>query len=154
MIDPSGPSGDLADEVRVELFRIAAATGRVLQAPELARALGREVDEVRAALRQLAAARVLILAPHDGDIWAASPFCAVPSGFRVEASGCVYWGICIWDALGIAAALDADAAITAPCGDCGARMEIAIREGRLAHNEGVAHFAVPARRWWDNIGFT
>lgn len=154
MIDPSGPSGDLADEVRVELFRTAAATGRVLQAPELARALGRAEAEVRAALRELAAARVLILAPHDGDIWAASPFCAVPSGFRVEAVGRVLWGICIWDALGIAAALDADAAITAPCGDCGARMEIAVRAGRLARSEGVVHFAVPARRWWDNIGFT
>lgn len=28
MIDPSGPSGELADEVRVELIRTAAATGR------------------------------------------------------------------------------------------------------------------------------
>lgn len=154
MIDPSGRSGELADEVRVELLRTAAATGRVLQAAELARVLGRAEAEVRAALRLLAAARVLILAPHDGDIWAASPFCAVPSGFRVEASGRVYWGICIWDALGIAAALDADAAITAPCGDCGARMELTVRAGRLARDEAVVHFAVPARRWWDNIGFT
>lgn len=154
MIDPSGPSGDLAGEVRVELLRTSAATGRVPQAPELARALGRAEAEVRAALRQLAAARVLILAPHDGDIWAASPFCAVPSGFRVEASGRVYWGICIWDALGIAAALHADAEITAPCGDCGAPMEIAVRGGRLVRSEGVVHFGVPAPRWWDNIGFT
>ena len=154
MIDPSGPSGDLAGEVRVELLRTSAATGRVPQAPELARALGRAEAEVRAALRQLAAARVLILAPHDGGIWAASPFCAVPSGFRVEASGRVYWGICIWDALGIAAALHADAEITAPCGDCGAPMEIAVRAGRLVRSEGVVHFGVPAPRWWDNIGFT
>ena len=31
MIDPSGPSRELADEVRVELIRTAAATGRVVQ---------------------------------------------------------------------------------------------------------------------------
>ena len=31
------------------------------------------------------AGKVLILAPNDGNIWAASPFCAVPSGFRVSA---------------------------------------------------------------------
>jgi hypothetical protein len=154
MIDPTGPAGDLATEVRVELFRTTAATARVPQAPQLARTLGRSEDEVRAALRQLAAARVLILAPNDGDIWAANPFCAVPSGFRVEASTRVYWGICIWDALGIAAALHADADITAPCGDCGAPMEIAVRAGRLVRGEGLVHFAVPARRWWDNIGFT
>jgi hypothetical protein len=154
MIDPAGPTDDVATEVRVQLFAITASTGRVPQARELARALGRSEDEVRAALRQLAAARVLILAPNDGDIWAANPFCAVPSGFRVEAAGRTYWGICIWDALGVAAALDADAAITAPCGDCGSSLRLEVRDGRLAHAEGVVHFAVPARRWWDNIGFT
>ena len=154
MIDPAGPADDLATKVRVELFRTAAAIGRVPQAPELAHALGRAEDEVRAALRQLAAARVLILAPNDGHIWAANPFCAVPSGFRVQAAGRVYWGICIWNALGIAAALDADAVITAPCGDCGAPMELHVRADRLVRDEGVVHFAVPARRWWDNIGFT
>jgi Alkylmercury lyase len=154
VIDPAGPGDDLATDVRVELFRVAAATGHVPQAPDLARALGRAEDEVRDALRRLAAARVLILAPNDGDIWAANPFCAVPSGFRVDCSGRIYWGICIWDALGIAAALDADAVITAPCGDCGAPMALEVRGRRLVRGEGRVHFAVPAHRWWDNIGFT
>jgi hypothetical protein len=33
-------------------------------------------------------------------------------------------------------------------------MRLEVRGGALAHGEGVVHFAVPARRWWDNIGFT
>ncbi len=69
-------------------------------------ALGRAESDIRAALYELAAARVLILAPNHGNIWAASPFCAVPSGFRVSAAGKQYWGICIWDALGIEAAIN------------------------------------------------
>ena len=137
------------------MFREAAATGQIPQPLQISRALGRSEPDVRAALHVLAAGKVLILAPNDGNIWAANPFCAVPSGFRVNAAGKRYWGICIWDALGIAAALGtADAVITAPCGDCGTRMSLEVREGRLVRDEGVVHFAVPAHHWWDNIGFT
>jgi Alkylmercury lyase len=110
--------------------------------------------EVEEALRRLAAAKVLILAPNDGNIWAANPFCAVPSPFRVEARGKTYWGICIWDALGIVAALGTDAVIRAACGDCSEPMLLEIAAGKLKRSEGIIHFAVPAHHWWDNIGFT
>jgi hypothetical protein len=146
--------GMLARDVRIYVFEHAAADARVPQAPEIATALGRSEHYVRAALAELAAGKVLILAPNGGDIWAANPFCAVPSGFRVVTADRRYWGICIWDALGIAAALRSDATISAPCGDCGAGMSLEVRGGRLARSEGVVHFAIPAHHWWDNIGFT
>lgn len=146
---------DLAHDVRLYVFGEAATTGEIPQPPQISRALGRSESEVRAALHALAAAKVLILAPNDGNIWAANPFCAVPSGFRVSAAGKRYWGICVWDALGIVAALGtSDAVITAPCGDCGFGMTLEVRDGRLVRDEGVVHFAVPAHHWWDNIGFT
>lgn len=145
----------LAYDVRLYVFREAAVSGHVPQPPQISRALGRSETDVRAALHVLAAGKVLILAPNDGNIWAANPFCAVPSGFRVQTAGNRYWGICIWDALGIVAALGTgDAVITAPCGDCGVGMTLEVREGRLVREEGVVHFAVPAHHWWDNIGFT
>ena len=144
----------LARDVRVYVFREAAATGHVPQPAQISRALQRSEPEVRAALRVLATGKVLILAPNDGNIWAANPFCAVPSGFRVHAAEKRYWGICIWDALGIAAALGTDAVITAPCGDCGSGMRLEVRDSRLVGAAGVIHFAVPAHYWWDNIGFT
>ena len=144
----------LARDVRVYVFREAAETGQVPQAQAISRALGRGEADVRAALHHLANGKVLILAPNDGNIWAANPFCAVPSGVRVTASDKRYWGICIWDALGIAAALGTDAVITAPCGDCGVGMTLEVRAGKLVRGEGVVHFAVPAHHWWDNIGFT
>ena len=147
-------SSDLAHDIRVHVFRQAAATARVPQAPEIALALGRSVDDVQKALHQLASGKVLILAPNDGAIWAANPFCAVPSNFRVDAAGKRYWGICVWDALGIAAALGEDAVIRASCGDCGHDMTLTVRDQDLVPSEGVVHFAVPAHRWWDNIGFT
>ena len=154
MTDPATHLDSLAHDVRVHVFREAAASARIPQAADISRALGRSEEDIRAALHELAAGKVLILAPNDGNIWAANPFCAVPSGFRVTAAGRRYWAICIWDALGIAAALASDATITAPCGDCGVGMTLEVRDGKLTRSEGVVHFAIPAHHWWDNIGFT
>jgi hypothetical protein len=154
MTRPPAPADGLAREVRLHVFQRAADTGVVPQPSQIAAALARPQAEVEQALKQLAAGKVLILAPNDGNIWAANPFCAVPSGFRVDARGRTYWGICIWDALGIVAALGADAVIRAPCGDCGDPMLLEIARGTLKQSEGLIHFAVPAHHWWDNIGFT
>jgi Alkylmercury lyase len=144
----------LAREVRLYVFGQAASAANVPQAVQIAEALKRPVEEIHEALRHLAAGKVLILAPNDGNIWAANPFCAVPSGFRVEAEGKVYWGICIWDALGVPAALTKDAVISAFCGDCSEPMRLEVRGGKLVRSEGLIHFAIPAHHWWDNIGFT
>lgn len=115
---------------------------------------GRSQAEVEEALRCLAAGKVLILAPNDGNIWAANPFCAVPSPFRVESRKKTYWSICIWDALGIVAALGVDSVIRTACGDYTEPMLLEIAAGKLKRSEGIIHFAVPAHHWWDNIGFT
>jgi hypothetical protein len=144
----------LVREVRLHVFRQAADTAQVPQPPQIAAALSRSESEVHQALQQLAAGKVLILAPNDGNIWAANPFCAVPSPFRVETRGTTYYGICIWDALGIAAALGTDAVIRAACGDCSDPLVLEIVAGKLTRSEGIIHFAVPAHHWWDNIGFT
>jgi Alkylmercury lyase len=141
MVQTSDTSDAVLREVRLFVFRQAAHTAKVPQPHEIAAA-------------QLAAGKVLILAPNDGNIWAANPFCAVPSPFRVETSGKSYWGICIWDALGIVATLGADALIRAACGDCSEPMSMEIKAGRLTRSEGIIHFAVPAHHWWDNIGYT
>ena len=147
-------SEEFLRDVRLHVFRQSADTGRVPQPLETARSLARDEGDIKDALKELAANKVLILAPNGEGIWAANPFCAVPSGFRVRADGKTFWGICIWDALGIPAALQKDAAIEAPCGDCGEPMRLEVTSDTLTHSEGIVHFAVPAHNWWDNIGFT
>lgn len=145
---------ELDREVRLYVFGRAADKARVPNVAEISSALGWPRPEIEESLRRLAAGRVLILAPNSTNVWAANPFCAVPSDFRVSALGRTYWGICVWDALGIAAALCADATIDARCADCGQEMVLAIEDGELVRGEGIVHFGVPAARWWDNIGFT
>ena len=154
MAQISDASEALTSEIRLFVFGQAADTARVPQPHEIAAALGRPQVEVEEALRKLAAGKVLILAPNDGNIWAANPFCAVPSPFRVETRGKTYWGICIWDALGVVAALGTDAVIRASCGDCSEPMLLEIKAGKLTRSDGIIHFAVPAHPWWDNIGYT
>ncbi len=147
-------TAELDQAVRLFVFQQAADTGRVPAGGQIAEGLGQPRDAVDAALQRLAAGRALILAPGSTNIWVANPFSAVPSAFRVQARGRTYWGICIWDALGIPAALRADATVEAQCGDCGQPLRLEVRGGSLVHDEGVVHFGVPAVHWWDNIGFT
>lgn len=154
MLETSPANDSLDFAVRNFVFTEAASTGVVPQLDSIVQKIGVTTDEVAATLKRLADAKVLILAPNNGDIWAANPFCAVPSGFKVEAAGKQYWGICAWDALGIVAAINASSArVTAPCGDCGEMLQLEFSDGELARAEGVIHFAVPAREWWKNIGF-
>ena len=156
MTDQTNPYADALDrEVRIQIFRQAADTARVPSPGEIASALGHPQPEIEDSLRRLASGRALILAPGTTNIWAANPFCSVPSNFRVNALGRTYWGICIWDALGIPAALNADATVTARCSDgCDQEIILEVRDGTLARSEGIVHFGVPASRWWENIGFT
>ena len=58
-------SEELVRKVRLYVFGQSAESGRVPQAPEIAKALGVEVEAIGAALKQLALGRVLILAPND-----------------------------------------------------------------------------------------
>jgi Alkylmercury lyase len=155
MAGQAGSGDDALDrDVRVHVYRQAAETARVPRPGEIAAALGRPQPAVEDAIRRLAADRVWFLAPGTANIWAANPFCAVPSSFRVRALGRTYWGVCVWDALGIPAALHADAEVTARCGDCDEELVLEVEDGALVRGEGVVHFAVPAARWWENIAFT
>ncbi len=155
MTDHAEPGTHGLDQaVRLHVYQRAAETARVPKPDEIAAAIGQPESEVEKSIHRLAADHVWFLAPGTANIWAANPYCAVPSNFRVSARGRTYWGVCIWDALGIAAILDADATIAARCGDCNEEMVLEVRNGALARGEGVVHFAVPAIRWWENIAFT
>jgi hypothetical protein len=124
-------------------------------AAEVARYLSLRLDEVRAAFLRMEDGHILVL-QEGGEVLMANPFSAVPTSFLVETRSQSWWGNCVWDALGIAAMVKQDARISTGCGDCNDAMSILIRGGsaRLEDGEGIIHFAVPARRWWDNIKFT
>ena len=144
---------DLDFQVRRYVYDSTLARGVPPLLAEVSENLQVSVAEVRDAFHRLGAGRVLVLQPDSGEILMASPFSAVPTPFVVELGDFSCFGNCIWDALGIAAMTGRDARVLTACGDCGTAMEVTLANGALRHAEGLAHFAIPARHWWDDIVF-
>lgn len=145
---------ELDNRVRLHLYRRFIEVGAPASVAETAEALGEPEDEVARAYRRLEEGHVIVLAPGTLNVWMANPVSAVPTPFRVETARAAFWGNCIWDALGIPAMLGVDGRISTRCPDCQEPLTLVVARGRLAEGEGVAHFAVPAAHWWDNIGYT
>jgi hypothetical protein len=84
----------------------------------------------------------------------AEPFSAVPTSFLVRSGKTQWWGNCIWDALGILALLGVDGEVSTACPNSGQALRVTVVGNALVESAGVVHFAVPARDWWRDIGFT
>jgi hypothetical protein len=120
---------------------------------ETSAALSRSSDEVRASFQRLADGHILVMQKLSGEILMANPFSAVPTPFLVKVEDRSYYGNCIWDAMGIPAMLKQDAVIEASCGCCSTAMSLKVTNGSLEEARGLAHFAIPAAHWWDDIVF-
>jgi Alkylmercury lyase len=146
---------DLDNRVRLHVYERFVADGRPPTAAETGGTLEIGTNDALAAYRRLADSRVIVLAPGTTNVWMASPFSAVPTRFRVVTDdGRSWWGNCAWDALGVLAMVEADGMVDTSCPDCGQKIELRVTDGELEPVDAVVHFAVPARRWWENIGFT
>jgi hypothetical protein len=150
----AAPTPDIDGDVRLHIYGEFVASGRPPTVAETASALGRAEDEVGEAYRRLEQARVIVLAPGTLNVWMANPLSAVPTPFHVETAQGAFWGSCVWDALGVVSMLGREGRVSTSCSDCGEAMTLAVQNGELGATDGVAHFAVPAARWWENIGFT
>ena len=148
------PGTELSNEVRLHVMRQVIETGRVPKVHETALALGQPSEEVRKAHQQLAEAHVFVLEPGSFELRMASPFSAIPTPFEVAIGERKWWGNCIWDAMGIAAVLKAEARISTKCPDCGHPLSLTVNGPAVSGDPGIVHFAVPAARWWDDIIYT
>jgi hypothetical protein len=147
-----GMSEEVDTTVKLALYRTIADTGAVLTSAEVAQATGMAENDVRGAFARLHAKRLLVPEPGDPSrIRMAPPFSGVPTAFPVEAQGKRYYANCVWDAYGIAAALHADAVIPACDGYSDEPLTLEVREDQPITQPYVAHFAVPAAHWWDDI---
>ena len=139
--------------VRQAIYAHIVATGTAPSASEAAALAGVEVDAAAQAYRDLAAAHVIVLAGDSTTILFAAPFSAVATAFRVHTPARAYFGVCAWDAFGVAAALGRDADIETRCAWSGDPLICGVKNGR-AFGDGVVHLLVPAAHFWDDIVFT
>jgi len=141
-------------DVRLFVYDCFLERGEPPTVGQVAEGLGCSVREAETSFRRLEAGRVFVFAPGTLNIWMANPLSAYPTSFWVETRRGGFWGSCIWDAFGIVAMLGGDGAVSTFCPDCCGPMELRVEGGALQPADSVAHFAVPARRWWENIGYT
>jgi hypothetical protein len=141
-------------EIRLYIYDQLIETSSAPTAADVARAFSLDLAAAEDAFRALAEARAIVLRPGTTTIWMAMPFSNVQTPFTVISGGRAYYANCAWDAFGVAALLRADARVFTTCADCGGVIERKISKGALAETRGVVHFALPVRRWWEDIGFT
>ena len=148
----TSPNSDFENAVRMHIYRYFVQTGRPPDAWATSAATNLSQEEVEAAFQRLADGHVIVLEPGTLTIRMANPLSAVETPFRVSAGGAGYFGNCIWDALGVIAMLGGEGSVQTACGCCEEPMRLTARNFELqSPPDGVVHFAVPARKWWDDI---
>ncbi len=146
---------DFDTSVKLSIYEAIARTTRAPTSAEVAAALSASPEEVEAAFERLHQKRLLVPEPGDPSrIRMAPPFSGVETPFRVKVQDKVYHANCAWDALGIPAALHADAIVEAADGYSGEPMRLEVRNGQPVSQPCAIHFAVPAARWWNDIIYT
>ena len=141
-------------EVWLFLHHDIIDTGRVPTVADLAGKLLRDSEEIKASLGRLHENHHVVLEGEPAEILMLHPFSAVPTAHRVVCGEQSWWANCFWDALGIPPLLNRDGRIESSCGCCGAAATFEIKNGAMTGGEGVVHFAVPAKDWWNDVVFT
>lgn len=147
-------TAEFDNTVRLALYREFVRIGSAPTAEHLAAHLQCSADEIRSALERLAAGKAIVLQPESREILMANPLCCVPTPFHVRTQNRSFFASCVWDGLGIMAMLQGDSVLHTSCACCGEEMAIGLNDGHIVPTPGVIHFAVPAKRWWENIVFT
>jgi len=140
--------------LRQFIYESIARTGRPPSHEAMAEHRGVTRDEVDAALVKLEEQHAIALAPTTRNVWMAHPFSAVPTPFAALSDKTTYWANCAWDMLAIPALLELDARAEPRCAESGEPMPMVFRAGKLVEGDGLIHFVVPPRRFWDNVGYT
>jgi hypothetical protein len=137
--------------IRLAVYRRFVATGQPPTVGAIARQFGLSLEEARQVYGRLHAQHALFLDPGTDRVRMANPLSALPTAYAVHVGGRRLWANCAWDSLGIPAMLHADARIEAALPASGETMAYAIVSGALQAAPGVVHFALPFRRWYDDL---
>ncbi len=141
-------------DLRADVYHSFIETGKAPRNSDLANALGSSVPDVEAGVQNLEQHHHIALAPGTTRVWMANPFSAIPTEYPSRTETVRYWANCAWDAVGVPAILGRDAWTDTRCAETGTPIESGVRNGRFVGGDEVIHIAVPARHFYDNIGYT
>lgn len=147
--------GPVEHAVRSEIYRLFVETAKAPTVDQVAEGVGLDHEEVGQAFDALDELHAVVLRRRSRQIERALPFSASPTAYRVRVGGLQYWANCAWDSLGIPAAMEQDGEIRCDGFAGGDAVKLEVRDGRILGDADIhMGFVVPARKWWDDIGFT
>ena len=150
----AAPLSDRDWHIRLHIYRFTVEQTRPPTAFETAAAFEMSLDGARGAYQRLHDAHTLFLQPGTTDVRMANPLSGIATPFRVTVDGRTLFANCAWDSLGIPAMLGGDATIEAVyTGADGSETpaRYAIVNGALRGDDGIVHFPLPFRRWYDDL---
>jgi hypothetical protein len=140
--------------LRVFVYQSLIAPAHMPMASDVAAHFGVTRDEAIEAIRGADIGKTLLPDPRTGEIWMAGPFSTRPTAYQVTAEDRRWWANCAWDMLGVAALVGESVGISARCTDCGDVIAFQLAPNDDTVPNAVVHFLLPARRWYEDIGFT
>ncbi len=140
--------------IRHFIYQYLVREARPPSTLETAEAFNLTESEAKTAYQRLHDHHFLFLDPGTTNIRMANPFSAIPTKFKVQIGQVSYWANCAWDMLGIPAALQKDAVIEAVYEDTQERATLTVTDGQVQHQDGVVHFPLPVRQWYDDLILT
>lgn len=138
--------------VRFHIIQTLRKTSAAPDVAETAASLDLPPSRVGDALHALAEQHRIVLLPSTDTVWMVHPFSAIATDFVVHAAGRRWYANCVWDGLSILGIVG-DGRLDTHSPQSGAPIRFDVRNGRVA-GDGIVHFLVPAKRFWDDIGFT
>lgn len=140
------------EDLRLAVYGSFAHEGCAPTAADLMAQFDASADDVRAGLRELAAARHLAL-DAEGNIAMAHPFSSVPLGFSVMGASTLWWGGCAWDSFALAHLLrwETSLLVATTCPFCLAPHAWNVTRDAPPPGDQVAHFLIPAAHMWDDV---
>jgi hypothetical protein len=113
-------------------------------------------DEIFDSLRRLDATGSITLRPGTLDVWTAPPFSATPTIHHVTIAGSdkKYWAACAWCALGVCV-VAGPGRIHSLYGGEDSPFDLDVDpQGPRPLGDTCVHFAVPAQRWGESLGYS
>ena len=137
-------------QVRAQIYRLLSSGASQVDASVIASSRGWDEDEVASALGRLQEQRQVALVEGSTRIWMAHPFSGIETPYQAVIGDQSWYANCAWDALAILALLgDGEARASGAAGELVWKVE----NGNVSPR-GIVHLLVPARNFWDDIGFT
>lgn len=147
-------TNDIDTQIRVFVYDHLMAHGNPPAVAEIASHLSLTLENAKTRLAGLRIGKTILVHPVTGEIWMAGPFSSSRTQYRVIGSRTSWWANCAWDMLGVAMIAGESVRIDTSCTDCDDPWTLTAPTHAPPAQEGIVHFLLPARKWYEDIGFT